>query len=513
MAISFPVMAQQKTAAAIIQVDLDAEKQVIHSFGASDCWTTKYIGEWRNKAKKQQVADYLFSMKTDAKGNPKGIGLSLWRFNIGAGSWEQGVESGIPSESRREECFLQADGSYDWHKQAGQQWFLEAARQRGVRQFLGFSISPPVYYTQDHKAYGLASKTLNLQPDKQAAFADFLVKVAQHFKASKTPFDYISPFNEPQWNWGEHPSQEGTGATNAEMAAVIRLLGRKLQEAGTPSKIAFGEAGHWNALYANNQDGRGDQINAFFNPASPDYIGNVPTLLKMLSTHSYFTTCPDTTMIHIRQSAVDRRNAVAPGLALWQTEFGVLGDICKQYSGAPKHTDINYGLYIARVIHHDLAVGQVSAWHWWLAVNTYDYSDGLVYINDNKGGFDMEAMKQDGIVSDSRQLWCLGNYARFVRPGMVRVPANADGITDPLAAAASGLLVSAYKDKAARKLVLVVINTNTTEKQLQLNTPLKGGKLHAYTTSETQNLQHAIVPADGFTIGPKSVTTLVAQLL
>src|SRR5690606_39927671 len=82
-------------------------------------------------------------MDTLADGSPEGIGLSLWRFNIGAGSFEQGVASGIRTDWRREECFLNADGSYDWKKQQGQQWFLNAARERGVKYTLGFSIAPP----------------------------------------------------------------------------------------------------------------------------------------------------------------------------------------------------------------------------------------------------------------------------------------------------------------------------------------------------------------------------------
>jgi hypothetical protein len=37
----------------------------------------------------QKVADYLFSQEFDASGNPVGIGLSIWRVNLGAGTLEQ----------------------------------------------------------------------------------------------------------------------------------------------------------------------------------------------------------------------------------------------------------------------------------------------------------------------------------------------------------------------------------------------------------------------------------------
>src|SRR3954470_6904986 len=67
---------QQK---ATLQVNLANTHQTIHSFGASDSWSAKFMGSWVNLTKKNQIADYLFSMDVDAAGNPKGIGLSLWR--------------------------------------------------------------------------------------------------------------------------------------------------------------------------------------------------------------------------------------------------------------------------------------------------------------------------------------------------------------------------------------------------------------------------------------------------
>ena len=55
----------------------------------------------------------------------------------------------------RAECFLNADGTYDWNKQQGQRNFLKLAKERGVNKFLAFLNSPPVYYTQN----GLATNT------------------------------------------------------------------------------------------------------------------------------------------------------------------------------------------------------------------------------------------------------------------------------------------------------------------------------------------------------------------
>jgi len=493
-----------------IIINLRDEKQTISSFGASDCWTTKFVGKWANSTKKNQIADYLFSMDNDANGNPKGIGLSLWRFNIGAGSFEQGVASGIPDEYRREECFLNTDGTYDWTKQAGQQWFLAAAKSRGVQSFLGFSVSPPVQFTINNKAFGLADSRLNLKADKQGAFADFLVAVAKHFQSTGIAFNFISPFNEPQWNWGKTPSQEGTGATNNDIAQFVRVLGPKLQSAGVSAKIAIGEANQWNSLDANNGDTRGDQINQFFNASSSNYIGDVPALEHLLSAHSYFTTCPGSALVNYRQNAAKKRNAIAPSLQLWQTEFGILGDICGQANGYPRNLSIDYGLYIAKVVHCDLTIANVNSWQWWLAVNTYNYSDGLVYINDPAGGYDLNAMKRDGIIIDSKQLWCLGNFSRFIRPGMIRVDAGISDITDPVVASDSQM-VSAYKNTATKQFVIVIINTSGREKRYTLDTnaiKLANTNIDVFTTSASKNLQKSTITTNKLALEGRSVTTL-----
>src|SRR5687768_9802404 len=71
-----------------IVIHLNDKQQVVRNFGASDAWACQFVGLWPDE-KRNQVADWLFSVEDDANGKPKGIGLSLWRFNIGAGSAPQ----------------------------------------------------------------------------------------------------------------------------------------------------------------------------------------------------------------------------------------------------------------------------------------------------------------------------------------------------------------------------------------------------------------------------------------
>jgi hypothetical protein len=199
-------------------------------------------------------------------------------------------------------------------------------------------------------------------------------------------------------------------------------------------------------------------------------------------------------------------------LETWQTEFGILGNICDKYNGSPRNTSIDYGLYVAKVIHHDLTIANVTSWQWWLAVSPYNYSDALVYINDPSGNINVYNCKDDGIVLDSKQLWAFGNYSRFIRPGMQRVSASIEGIADPVMAAGS-LMISSFKDASTKKLVIVIINMGTESRNLQLNSSVKtkNNMLNSYLTDASNNLKRSTMTTDNIVINAKSVVTLTGE--
>jgi O-glycosyl hydrolase len=200
---------------AVANIDLSKTYQVMDNFGASDAWACQFAGNWPN-AKKDKIADLLFSKDTLADGSPKGIALSLWRFNIGAGSGQQGEQSGIRDEWRRSESFLDGPEVFNWNRQAGQLWFLKAAKARGVEKFLGFCNSPPVQFTRNHKTFADSGHT-NIAANEYPAFASYLADVIKGVeKKSGVSFNYISPVNEPH----------GFGVTGARR--VVHTPTRKL---------------------------------------------------------------------------------------------------------------------------------------------------------------------------------------------------------------------------------------------------------------------------------------------
>lgn len=481
-----------------VNIDLSKTYQKIDNFAASDAWACQYVGKWPEE-KKEKIADLLFSKDTLADGSPAGIALSLWRFNIGAGSAEQGDKSNIKNTWRRAESFLNADGAYNWQKQAGQVWFLEAAKKRGVNKFIGFVNSPPVKLTKNGKAYADSGK-VNIAPEQYDAFANYLATVVKGvYKTSGVKFDYISPVNEPQWAWSD-AGQEGCPYTNTEIAGLVRSIDKVFSKNNVSSKILIGEAGSINYLYtAVNKAGKGNQIDDFFKAGSPNYIGDLKHVSNIIAAHSYFTTSPAASAIKSRQLLSQDIKSV-PGLSFWESEYCILGDNAGEIDGNKRDLGIDAALYLARVIHTDLTVANSSAWQWWTAVSPVDYKDGLVYIDDNKTG---------GNIYSSKMLWAMGNYSRFVRPGALRVDATVSGEQTEK----KPLLISAFRN--GKNLTVVIVNNNAENIPVNLNTGAdKITEAKAFITSSSADLHpETLADAAGtISIQGRSVTSITASI-
>ncbi|MBQ5540482.1 MAG: xylanase, partial [Bacteroidales bacterium] len=85
------------------EIDENQTFQTVDGFGASDAWTIQTTDSWQEETV-QKAADLLFS-------KDRGIGLSIWRFNLGAGSAYQGENAQIQPFTRTE-CFLKPDGEW-----------------------------------------------------------------------------------------------------------------------------------------------------------------------------------------------------------------------------------------------------------------------------------------------------------------------------------------------------------------------------------------------------------------
>lgn len=478
----------------------DAPRQTIRHFGASDAWSMQTIGLWPDTTEQVKVADWLFSMDADATGQPRGIGLSLWRFNLGAGSAEQGRESQI-NRSTRTECFLQPDGSYDWTRQAGQRRFLQLAKERGVPYFLAFLNSPPVYFTQN----GLATNTgrdgtLNLRPDCYDRYAQFIVTALRGLEEHDgIHFDYVCPVNEPDghWNW-QGPKQEGSPATNREIARLAKTLSSQFSTLNSPlsvlnsqfsvlnSQILLPESSDLRCLLGIYQTDwqRGNTIRTLFSPDSTaTCLADLPHVPRIILGHSYWTNTPVPYMKRIRQQLRDTCRHY--GVKFWQSELCIMSNDEEIGGGGGYDFTMKTALYVARVIHHDLCYADAESWSWWRACGG-DYKDGLIRVYD-----------REQRARDSRLLWALGNYSRFVRPGAVRY--DVEGPEDPY-----GLMVSAYRNQDGT-WVVVAINYSQREQPFSV-----AGRWRAYRTSDAEGETLRPVPVAPL-LPPRSITTFVSK--
>ncbi|MCV9387896.1 glycoside hydrolase [Reichenbachiella ulvae] len=486
-----------------LSLDLDKTFQQIKSFGASDAWSIQFVGKNWNENSREKIAELLFSTEFDESNDPKGIGLSTWRFNIGAGSAEQGANSNINDEWRRAEGFLNADGSYDWNKQEGQQWFLERALSYGVDDFTAFLNSPPVSLTRNGMAYSEDGVSANLDEANFDKYADFIVEVLQNMQSKVgVHFDHVSPFNEPQWEW-KCCNQEGSPWNNEEMAAMTRVLDEKISTAQIDTKIEVTEAGSLDFLYSNERDSRrNDQIYNFFSPTRDTYIGDLDNVAMSIAGHSYFTTYDLSTLLNTRKLVNDKINEINPELDFIMSEYCILEDH-EEIKGSGRDLGMDPALYLARVIHSDLVYANAVSWQWWLAVSPYDYKDGLIYIDHNTVA---------GNVYESKMLWSLGNYSRFIRPGMTRISLErSDKLSD--IAAIEEMLPSAYKSED--EVVIVLVN-QTEEAEKVVIEGLSDGysSIDLFQTSETKSLDHVRTYQDvnsEIIIAARSIVTLVIK--
>ena len=500
-----------------VTLEPSVKYQTMQDFGASDCWTADFVGKYFGNEEKEKSARWLFSQKFDSNGNPEGIGLSMWRVNLGAGSAEQGEASGIDDVTRRGYCYLDSKGTYDWTKSAGQQYFMQKAREYGVDHYLLFANSAPVQFTKNGKACANKGvKDSNLSDDHYGDFASFLTTTAKHFIDQGYNITLIDPVNEPQYDWTD--GQEGSPWTNECISRLARELDASISAAGINSQILLPEACQWKALYMDGTEKRANnQIEAFFNPANTStYIGDLKSLRRAVAGHSYWTFGNNDDLENIRRAVADK--AAKYDLDVYQTEWSMLDKEPSVSAGFPaSYDDASYmdiALYMGKLIYCDLTFGNMSSWNYWtsFAQERWGQKNRFYLLRLNaKGDTGNESygdIAQGGTVSDNPNLWVLGNYSRFIRPGYVRI-GHATNQSESL----NKLMGSAYVSPDGKRIVVVYVNMGSaTGVNLNVDGQESAKNISLYRTSETENLKHidgTYALGQRIMIPKKSVSTFV----
>lgn len=511
-----PALAQPRA----VSVNPSERFQTIDNFTASDAWSGEFVGRYWGEAEKSHIARWLFSRETDEAGNPRGIGLSMWRVNLGGGSLEQENPDILPYQ-RRAESYLTTDGSgYDWSKCPGQRWFVSKAAELGCNNFLLFSNTPPVQFTLNGRGWAPTTDSANLRPECYTAFAGYLADVAAHYLENGWKVSYISPINEPNVRWNS-PRQEGSSWRIDQMYRVFSELDSALtaREGLGGVKIAVGESGDLKYFYSTSdylQQGFGGSdlapaflVRHFWDSSSPYYLGNFSHVPRMIVGHDYWSETTNRQMRDVRRRVYDV--CAEYGIGFQQSEWCLLPSSIIKIKDGMTHEDyacgdIDVALLMGRLIHSDMTVANAAAWGYWKAMEVKG-DHALIALWPEDGD-----LHNGGRATANKLLWALGNYSFFIRPGYVRIAC--DGADD-----LGGLAVSAYISPEGDRLVLVGVNSSFRDEDISLRLPpvvrRKVSAVKVFRTDSRTDL--SIVGSServssSITARQRSITTIVIDL-
>lgn len=321
--------------------------------------------------------------------------------------------------------------------------------------------------------------------------------------------EYIDPVNEPDghWNW-QGPKQEGTPATKYEIARLVRMLDGQLEQRNLATKIILPESSDYRCMFGTHMTGpdRGYLIQSFFCPDSAEtYVGNLRHVPALIAGHSYWTNTPVEVMKRYREELNDTLNKYGTGF--WQSEVCIMSNDEEIGGGHGYDRTMKTALYVARMIHHDMVYAGARSWQWWRAVGG-NYKDGLLHQYRNEAGNDT--------IVDSKLLWAMGNYSRFISPGARRIeigrPASGgtedDSATDP-----RGVMLSAYMNPDGT-IAVVAVNYSDSAQYIDLSVAGHvGDAMPQMTVYRTSDRDESLTPyrteGNSVELTPRSVSTIV----
>jgi len=426
--------------------------QVVTGFGASGAWWPNDAAEF-SPAVRDRIGRLLFDRYS-------GIGLSIYRYNIGGG----GV--GVRPGPRAPRSFLTGAGHYDWSTDPGGVAFLRQAQHHDVRRLIGFANSAPPPFTTNHADCGGS-----LRPARIRAYVAYLAAVAAHLRtALGVRLAAVSPMNEPTSSFAGC-NQEGMSVPARRRAAVISALAAALRRQAPGTAVSADESTGSAALRSRLHRWIGPDVRtvAFHGYDFPD----APALRALLRTVRARTAAP----LEMSEVCCSAGRGYGPGYTP-----GMRG-----------------GLWLADTIWRDLSAGGASSFSWWTALspelgcspsaqagcpeaaNDRGWDDGLLYYDPD--------FRADGnqAIYFTRRYWVLGNFSRYIRPGAVHYR---------IAGAPAGVHVLAFRRNTWR---FVLVNDSAAPRSLGLRLlPESRGHRYgapsAYTTTATADLAPAPAP-------------------
>jgi len=233
------------------------------------------------------------------------------------------------------------------------------------------------------------------------------------------------------------------------VAAMTKVLIQEVDASGLDVKISVFESGEWKNST--------DYVDALL--GDPE----IAPYLDHLAIHSYWSDGDD------KARLIRYLEKNYPGVPVEMTEWTEMEQ--------GRDIRMDSGLLLANTVYEDLTIGRVISWQY-------------VSLNDHE-------------ITETKRLWTLGNFSRYIRPGYRMVGAESD---------LPRLRTTAYQSPDGSELVVVVINNDEQAVTMGLSgIPGEYSQAAAYETSKELNLVEIFSGdrQETFEFAPESVTTLV----
>ena len=134
-----------------IKIDSSKEYQVFDGIGASGAWWAQLVGGWEHidPASQMPVRDRIAQLLYSPT---EGIGMSIYRYNIGGGSVHSG-KGEYSQPLRATQCFEVAPGEYDWSRDANAVYMMKKSAEYGADEVVLFVNSPIERLTKNGLAH------------------------------------------------------------------------------------------------------------------------------------------------------------------------------------------------------------------------------------------------------------------------------------------------------------------------------------------------------------------------
>ncbi len=474
-------------------------QQDINGWGTSAAWWSQMV---ESEETAQELAKLLYSKE--------GLGLNIYRYNVGGGEAEHPEPRCYSDRSRMTESFLVADTyaatgelTYDWTKDANAQRMLFESLEYGcIDTVVLFANSPHYLMTKSGHASGsFEDNTNNLKEECYEDFADYMLDIAEYFISKGAPVRYISPINEPEWSWGGGwVGQEGCHYDFETVIEVAKVFAEKIKERDLDVKLLMMESG---------QVSIGNPDHYAFDGADALYSND--ELADVLGPYAYHSYWSDRN-VELKTTFGKYMELMHPGVELEMSEWCELPNAHTIY-------DLDAAILMARTIGEDISLAGASSWSSWVAVNIFG-NDGV--STDSMIG--VPADNYDDYKVGTRY-YALAHYSKFIPAGSKAI--NFDlSVADvkvekawwtqmigeeeyPVYLVDNKMTVSAYETPDG-DYVAVIVNEGG-EKQVNFS-GLIIRDMKAYTTDSEHTLELTAEKGNGIkklTIGENSITTVV----